>query len=54
MIKEHSKIIDTNLNNAVIYKLISPSNKVYIGQSINLRKRYSNYKSHKGWSLKNK
>ena len=28
-----------------IYKITSPSNKVYIGQSINIDKRFKNYKS---------
>lgn len=30
-------------NKAVIYKLISPSNKVYIGQTINLKRRFESY-----------
>ena len=28
-----------------IYKITSPSNKIYIGQSINIKKRFRNYKS---------
>ena len=38
-----------NLNNAIIgiYKIISPSGKIYIGQSINIHKRWSAYKNIK-------
>lgn len=32
---------------AGIYKLTSPSGKVYIGQSINLKNRFRHYKSNK-------
>ena len=28
-----------------IYKITSPTNKVYIGQSINIERRFKNYKS---------
>ena len=30
-----------------IYKITSPSNKVYIGQSVNIQKRFRDYKSLK-------
>ncbi len=30
-----------------IYKIISPSNKIYIGQSVNIRRRISNYRNLK-------
>jgi len=38
-----------NLNNAIIgiYKITSPSGKIYIGQSINIHKRWSAYKNIK-------
>jgi len=29
-----------------IYKITSPSNKVYIGQSINIEKRFKSYKRY--------
>lgn len=32
-------------NKGVIYKLTSPSNKVYIGQSINIKSRHASYKA---------
>jgi group I intron endonuclease len=32
-------------NKGVIYKLTSPSNKVYIGQSINVKARHASYKA---------
>lgn len=31
-----------------IYKIISPSNKIYIGQSINIKNRKGQYKNYKG------
>ena len=33
------------MNNGIIYKITSPSNKIYIGQTINFEKRISKYKN---------
>ena len=36
---------NSNVNNApIIYKITSPSNKIYIGQTVNIIKRKSYYK----------
>lgn len=41
----HEDISMKYCNRYVIYKLTSPSNKIYIGQSINLRRRFYSYTS---------
>lgn len=47
----HKEIIESTFGLAVIYKLTSPSGKVYIGQTINFRDRYSVYKRRKKNSI---
>ena len=31
-----------------VYKIISPNNKIYIGQSINIEKRWGQYINYRG------
>lgn len=47
----HQEIIDSTFGIAVIYKLTSPSGKIYIGQTVNFKDRYSVYKRRKENSI---
>ena len=43
LIENYKSIINLSNNKATIYKLISPSKKCYIGQTVNLKRRLQNY-----------
>jgi len=54
MINNHQQILDDSVGFAVIYKITSPSEKSYVGQSVNFKERYSTYRRLKKNSIGNK